>query len=80
MGTNLESGKVNQPNNVTQGVQFMRKIQLRISEIEQKLATAISDTDRKSLQRAHQELIRLQATLVQKISQGIQMPVSYTHL
>lgn len=67
---------MNQPNNVTQGVQFMRKIQLRISEIEQKLATAISDTDRKSLQRAHQELIRLQATLVQKISQGIQMPTT----
>jgi len=76
MSTNMDTSKVNQPNNVAQGVQFARKIQHRISEIEQKLATPMSDTDRQSLQRAHQELARLQATLVQKISQGLQIPAS----
>lgn len=77
LGAAMDSGIMNQ-NNVAQGVQFMRKIQLRISEIEQKLATPMSDTDRQSLQRAHQELTRLQATLMQKISQGIQTPASQT--
>ncbi|WFD28516.1 hypothetical protein MNAN1_003528 [Malassezia nana] len=77
LGAAMDSSTMNQ-NNVAQGVQFIRKIQLRISEIEQKLTTPMSDTDRQSLQRAHQELTRLQATLMQKISQGIQTPASQT--
>ena len=76
MSTNMDTNKVNQSNNVAQGVQFVRKIQQRISEIEQKLSSPMSDAERSSLQRAHQELTRLQTTLLQKISQGVQMPAS----
>lgn len=55
--------------NMAQGVQFVRTIQQRIREVEQKLATAIPDNERQALQRAHQELTRVQTALVQKLAQ-----------
>ncbi|WFD41082.1 uncharacterized protein MJAP1_004075 [Malassezia japonica] len=62
-------GQAKQEPNMAQGVQFVRTIQQRIREVEQKLATAIPDNERQALQRAHQELTRVQTALVQKLAQ-----------
>lgn len=64
--------------NMLQGLQFVQKIQQRISEIEQKLASTTNDLERQSLHHNRQELHRVQATLIQKLTQGsqIQQPVS----
>ena len=60
--------QVKQTPNMAQSVQFVRTIQQRIRDVEQKLATVIPENERQALQRAHQELTRVLTALVQKIS------------
>ncbi|WFD06117.1 hypothetical protein MVES1_001458 [Malassezia vespertilionis] len=61
---------IKQQPNMVQGVQFVHTIQQRIRDVEQKLTTPMSENERQSLQRAHQELARIQNALVQKLSQA----------
>ena len=72
----LNATNVQQPQqqaNVLQGLQFIQKIQQRLSEIDQKLATSIHEPERQMLQKNRQELLRVQGTIIQKLSQGPQM-------
>ena len=72
----LNAANVQQPQqqaNLLQGLQFIQKIQQRLAEIDQKLATSIHEHERQMLQHNRQELLRVQGTIIQKLSQGSQM-------
>lgn len=58
---------MSQQANIAQGIQFVRKIQQRVVEIQQKLAITTNASEQQSLQRTLQELTRVQATLMQKL-------------
>jgi len=57
---------------LAQGVQFVRTVQQRIQDIEQKLATGVTEVERQGLQRSLQELMQVQGVLLQKLAQGAQ--------
>ena len=72
----LNAANVQQPQqqaNLLQGLQFIQKIQQKLAEIDQKLATSIHEHERQMLQHNRQELLRVQGTIIQKLSQGSQM-------
>lgn len=73
MSNGVDASKMVSQTSMAQGIQFVQKIQQRIVEIQQKLATSINANERQSLQRTLQELTRVQGALMQKLAQGSQM-------